>query len=69
MLPFVESCYGFIESRSSLGLVLSTLELLSTLIGLFGLIVSTQESIEGLFKLSLLCTFHVKNANGLDLLM
>jgi hypothetical protein len=45
------------------------LSLIST--SLFKLVTSTQEAIEGLFKveLYLFCVFHVENANGLNLLM
>jgi hypothetical protein len=62
---------GFLNPSQVGSPIHPTHELLLISTSLFGLVASTQEAIEGLFKveLYLFCMFHVENANGPNLLM
>jgi hypothetical protein len=59
---------GFLNPYQAIGLVFPSPKLLLTSIGLFGLVVSTQEATKGFFKakLFLFCKFNVENVDGLD---
>ncbi len=68
MMPLLKVVMGFLNLYQVAGLIFPWFKLPSTSTRLFGLIASTQEAIENLFKVELFLfrKFNVENIDGLD---
>ncbi len=67
-MPLLKGMMGFLNPNQATSLVFPSPKLPPTSIGLFGLTISTQKAIKGLFKakLFLFRKFNVENVDGLD---